>query len=293
MLVPHQLNDGFSNINTEVFKHDKNKSSILMNGCTESKNEHEDGNGDNETDVIRCVCNIYNDEGVMIQCEKCETWQHCMCMGVKGDEEEYMCELCQPRQISQEILLVPQPDHGLPLCRYYITLLRDDRLQVRVGDCVYVSQESSTDNTADEEKVLDKREFGIFRVERLWRKYNGDGCASGYYYVRPHETFHEPNRKFFPNEVFRTPRYHVIPIENVVGTCCVMDLNTYCKGRPLSVTNSEDLYICDYRVDETARLFYKISKTKHPINTNFYCFHHYTTKLKPKRTYMPHQINKP
>jgi len=25
-----------------------------------------------EEEIIRCICNIYRDEGLMIQCEKCE-----------------------------------------------------------------------------------------------------------------------------------------------------------------------------------------------------------------------------
>ena len=31
--------------------------------------------------------------------------------------------------------------------------------------------------------------------------YRGEKFAFGHMYVKPHETFHEPNRKFFPNEV--------------------------------------------------------------------------------------------
>jgi len=27
---------------------------------------------DEETEVIRCICNIYRDEGLMIQCDTCE-----------------------------------------------------------------------------------------------------------------------------------------------------------------------------------------------------------------------------
>ena len=32
--------------------------------------------------------------------------------------------------------------------------------------------------------------------------YRGEKYAFGHTYVRPHETFHEPTRKFFPNEVW-------------------------------------------------------------------------------------------
>jgi histone-lysine N-methyltransferase ASH1L len=85
--------------------------------------------------------------------------------------------------------------------------------------------------------------------------------AFGHNFYHPHETFHEPSRKFFPNEVFRMPLYEMIPLETIIGSCCVMDLNTYCKGRPKGM-REQDIYVCEYRLDKTAHLFYKISK--HP-----------------------------
>lgn len=33
------------------------------------------GDADEEEEIIRCVCNIFRDEGLMIQCEKCEVSQ--------------------------------------------------------------------------------------------------------------------------------------------------------------------------------------------------------------------------
>ncbi len=37
--------------------------------CLISDKERED---DEDEEIIRCVCNIYRDEGLMIQCEKCQ-----------------------------------------------------------------------------------------------------------------------------------------------------------------------------------------------------------------------------
>lgn len=85
--------------------------------------------------------------------------------------------------------------------------------------------------------------------------------AYGHYYLRPHETYHEPSRKFFPNEVFRVPLYENVPLTAVVGECCVMDLATFCKGRPKGI-QEEDVFICEYRVDKKAHLFSKISRPK-------------------------------
>lgn len=39
---------------------------------------HHDGGGshDKDDDVIRCICGMYKDEGLMIQCEKCMVCAH-------------------------------------------------------------------------------------------------------------------------------------------------------------------------------------------------------------------------
>ena len=57
-------------------------------------------------------------------------------------------------------------------------------------------------------------------------------------FLRPHETFHEPNRKFFHNELFRFPTFESYPLEQVGGKCFVMDLNTFCKGNEYMFVNS-------------------------------------------------------
>ena len=48
------------------------------------------------SDVIRCVCNMYHDEGLMITCAVCDTWQHCECVGVTPEESKsgYLCGHC-------------------------------------------------------------------------------------------------------------------------------------------------------------------------------------------------------
>lgn len=82
---------------------------------------------------------------------------------------------------------------------------------------------------------------------------------SGHYYHRPTETFHESSRKFFDKEVFRAPRFDIVPVSAVVGRCCVLDLASYCQGRPKGVAE-DDVYVCEFRVDRSARLFNKISR---------------------------------
>ncbi|KAF5102450.1 hypothetical protein D0Z00_000377 [Geotrichum galactomycetum] len=60
-------------------------------------------NADSAVDEsIRCICNkVYeNDEQMMVQCEKCDKWQHVRCLFGKEDDsllpEIYFCHICDP-----------------------------------------------------------------------------------------------------------------------------------------------------------------------------------------------------
>ncbi|XP_018023901.2 histone-lysine N-methyltransferase ASH1L, partial [Hyalella azteca] len=121
-----------------------------------------------DEDIIRCVCNMPRDEGLMIQCERCLVWQHCDCMGVRGahgsspskspkvkleslgdhdaaeashlpsgGSDQYLCEECSPRRVSPEVPMTPQPPDAPSTDKYFISLLRDG-LQVKQGDSVYI-----------------------------------------------------------------------------------------------------------------------------------------------------------
>jgi len=80
----------------------------------------------------------------------------------------------------QDIVLTPQPSDALPHCQYYLTLITPDivpprprPLQVKVGDCVYVTREGA-EPLSDElisHPALAGDRLDIFRVERLWIKY--------------------------------------------------------------------------------------------------------------------------
>ena len=96
--------------------------------------------------------------------------------------------------------------------------------------------------------------------------------------------------RFFPNEVMRVPLYEAVPVELVISHCWVMDLNTFCKGRPIGAPE-EHIYICEYRVDKSARLFSKVSKSKFPICTKTFVFERFETRLKISRTYTPHDLD--
>jgi len=74
-------------------------------------------------------------------------------------------------------VLTPQPSDALPHCQYYLTLTTPDssprQLQVKVGDCVYVTREGAeplSDELASHPALAGDR-LDIFRVERLWIKF--------------------------------------------------------------------------------------------------------------------------
>ncbi|KDR13022.1 hypothetical protein L798_13230, partial [Zootermopsis nevadensis] len=253
--------------------------------------EHDPGG--EEEDVIRCICGLYKDEGMMIQCERCLVWQHCDCVHADEGVEHYLCERCNPRPVDLEIIMDPQPHYATPGLMNYITLLRGD-LQLRQGDTVYVLRDIIEENapktfpptkhTYKTIKNFSYADLDIFRIERLWKDEKGERFAFGHHYLRPHETYHEPSRKFFSNEVMRVPLYEVVPLDLIMGHCWVLDLNTYCKGRPVGAPE-EHVYICEYRVDKSAHLFSKIAKLRHSICTKTYAFETFDTRLNPKRTY--------
>nr|XP_054756561.1 histone-lysine N-methyltransferase ASH1L-like [Lytechinus pictus] len=251
-----------------------------------------------EEEIIRCLCGLFNDEGLMIQCEKCYVWQHCDCVGVKDQPEHYLCENCDPRPVPKEIVMVPQPKNAQPNHSYYLCLQRDDTLIVKQGDCVYLAHENQRRGSDGSPMRTSARimanttpdKFNIFRVEKLWKTEIGERFVFGHHFLRPHETHHTPSRKFFRNELFRVPLYEIIRLESIVGLCCVMDLAKYCKGRPKGV-KEQDVYVCEYRLDRTAHLFSPIGKlSRYPICTKRYAFDRFEKKLVPKRDYTPHYI---
>lgn len=67
---------------------------------------------DEEEDIIRCICGIPRDEGLMIQCERCLVWQHCECVKADASAPSYHCEICVPRAVDYEIPLDEFTEHG-------------------------------------------------------------------------------------------------------------------------------------------------------------------------------------
>ncbi|KAI8370593.1 uncharacterized protein BYT42DRAFT_95181 [Radiomyces spectabilis] len=62
-----------------------------------SQSTSDEGSSDGGS-VTRCVCGEFHNVGLMVQCDKCEVWQHCECVGLEEKDipEQYYCEECKP-----------------------------------------------------------------------------------------------------------------------------------------------------------------------------------------------------
>ena len=67
----------------------------------------------NPEDVIECPCGQFKEEGTMIQCEKCQIWQHLDCVESPPEDPDtpYFCCKCSNVKPNLDIKLVPQPEH--------------------------------------------------------------------------------------------------------------------------------------------------------------------------------------
>ncbi|XP_038659569.1 PHD finger protein 20b isoform X2 [Scyliorhinus canicula] len=52
---------------------------------------------DSQSEIVRCVCEVEEENEFMIQCEDCLCWQHGVCMGLLEDSvpETYTCYICR------------------------------------------------------------------------------------------------------------------------------------------------------------------------------------------------------
>ncbi|KAM9296278.1 PHD finger protein 20 [Gastrophryne carolinensis] len=56
-----------------------------------------DDEEDGRCEIVRCMCEVQEENDFMIQCEECLCWQHGVCMGLLEDTvpEKYTCYVCQ------------------------------------------------------------------------------------------------------------------------------------------------------------------------------------------------------
>ncbi|GIY96055.1 c2H2-type domain-containing protein [Caerostris extrusa] len=64
---------------------------------SEDQNPQIDQIEPDDSDTVKCICNSTVDEGKMVQCDYCKTWQHTSCLHIKTvrKDEEHMCWNCR------------------------------------------------------------------------------------------------------------------------------------------------------------------------------------------------------
>lgn len=314
-----------------------------------------------DADIIQCICGIFLEEGLMIQCKRCCIWQHVNCVidptADPNVDQDYFCEKCGDRQLMPADFEVRRPidKDSEPDVEEFVSLMRGD-LQVRVGDAVYVlrdidlppndanvAKESNEVATVkDKEPAVEKKdevsleisdsknsdnsensddkplkpngsieasptkptslkpsiggkhtyktitkinyeECDIFRVEKLWKTADGRRMVYGHHHLRPHETFREPTRKFYSNELMQYGLVETIDIDLVMARCWVLDNHTYFKGRPLE-SEERHVYVCEHKMNKQKRQFDKIPSKQRPlICTKPFAFYTFQTKLRQSR----------
>ncbi|XP_078009879.1 PHD finger protein 20-like protein 1 isoform X13 [Phascolarctos cinereus] len=85
------------------FLDDSSTESLLLSGDEynqdfDSTNFEESQDEDDAiNEIVRCICEMDEENGFMIQCEECLCWQHSVCMGLLEDSipEQYICYICR------------------------------------------------------------------------------------------------------------------------------------------------------------------------------------------------------
>uniref|UniRef100_A0A1I7TK89 SET domain-containing protein n=1 Tax=Caenorhabditis tropicalis TaxID=1561998 RepID=A0A1I7TK89_9PELO len=275
--------------------------------------------------AVRCICGALDEDGEMVQCDKCFFWLHMDCCESVSEEDEFNCDFCLGKQAGQrpnvDVRLHEQPEVRFESCVYYRSLMNRRGIQIRLNETVYVNRSFNEDhknllkNLREEKPGLIPREPNmfkfpkapteplpklnvnrknarIFRVERLFVCPGNNRYVFGSFYAWPHETFADTGRVFCRQEVFSTSYYETLPLDEVIGRCLVVDGKTWSEGRPkVPKFKEDDVFFCDQQIGRNQRVFEKIPpKYKYPINKKPYVFTRFTHPkkiVKDLRPYCP------
>ncbi|KAM4823231.1 PHD finger protein 20-like protein 1 isoform X11 [Urocitellus parryii] len=91
------------NLSDVEFLDDSSTESLLLSGDEynqdfDSTNFEESQDEDDAlNEIVRCICEMDEENGFMIQCEECLCWQHSVCMGLLEESipEQYICYICR------------------------------------------------------------------------------------------------------------------------------------------------------------------------------------------------------
>ncbi|CAB3407364.1 unnamed protein product [Caenorhabditis bovis] len=281
--------------------------------------------------AVRCVCGALDEDGEMVQCDDCHFWLHIDCVAGYNPDADYVCEFCTQHfhRPSRDVRLQPQPDVRFEGCDYFKALVNRRGIQVRLNETVYVNKKISDEHKSllrnlkeeDNKKKkshrkkekddvvvfpkastkklaierIDRKDARIFRVERLFTTPGDHRFVFGSYYAWPHETFVDTQRMFSTSEVFPTPLYDTLPLDEVIGRCMVVDVETWVSGRPkVPSFKDEDVFFCEFQLAKNQRCFEKVPpKNRYPINTQSYVFDKFRKSLPVVRNFKPYERTTP
>ncbi|CAI5778984.1 Hypothetical predicted protein [Podarcis lilfordi] len=91
------------NLSDMEFLDDSSTESLLLSGDEYNQDfdstnfEESQDEEDTLNEIVRCICEMDEENGFMIQCEECLCWQHSVCMGLLEDSipEQYICYVCR------------------------------------------------------------------------------------------------------------------------------------------------------------------------------------------------------
>ncbi|XP_044861341.1 PHD finger protein 20-like protein 1 isoform X1 [Mauremys mutica] len=91
------------NLSDMEFLDDSSTESLLLSGDEYNQDfdstnfEESQDEEDALNEIVRCICEMDEENGFMIQCEECLCWQHSVCMGLLEDSipEQYICYICR------------------------------------------------------------------------------------------------------------------------------------------------------------------------------------------------------
>ncbi|XP_050987828.1 PHD finger protein 20-like protein 1 isoform X5 [Labeo rohita] len=92
------------NLSDIDFLEDSTTESLLFSGDEYNQDldsiimeDFQDEDDDGADEIVRCICEMDEENGFMIQCEECMCWQHSVCMGLLEDSipDHYICYICR------------------------------------------------------------------------------------------------------------------------------------------------------------------------------------------------------
>ncbi|KAI9268485.1 hypothetical protein EDC94DRAFT_600354 [Helicostylum pulchrum] len=132
-----------------------------------------DENSSDASSITRCVCGETHNLGLMVQCDKCEVWQHCRCMGLEQPDipDQYFCEQCKPENHKSTRLtngrikrqynalgLAAAPKKRMTLNSREASMSLEDVLAARSALELYESKNESTTAEGDEDELEEEGE---------------------------------------------------------------------------------------------------------------------------------------